>query len=90
LVPLRRNNSFEVVVGEKDYSDYYVIIEANRLNSYFVHIVPKPTYELFKKMQNSIKNQMLGFTVLAGKHKEKDVRVSCFGVECGLLGKSLF
>jgi len=35
-------------------------------------------------------NQFLGFSVVAGKYKNKDVRVSCFGVECGKLGRSLF
>ena len=90
MVPPRWNNSFELIIGEKEYSNYYIIIGGNRLNSYFVHVVPKQAYDLFKKMQERIKNQMLCFTVLAGKHNNKDVRVSCFGVEYGLLGKSLF
>ena len=59
------------------------------MNSYFIHIVPKQVYALFKEMQEKAPNSVLGFSVLAGKYKSRDVRVSCFGIECSLLGKSL-
>ena len=71
---------------EEDKEDYSLVTEENRLGSYFVHIVPKEAYALFKKMPT---NQFLGFSVVAGKYNNKDVRVSCFGVECGKLGKAL-
>jgi len=67
--------------------DYFIIVESNRMNSYFVHIVPNQTYELFKEMQKT--DQFLGFSVVAGKYKRKDVSVSCFGVDCSTLGKAL-
>ena len=59
------------------------------MNSYFLHIVPKEVYNLFKEMQIKAKNQFLGFSVLVGRFNDKDVRVNCFGVKCNLLGKSL-
>lgn len=80
------NERLKLDIGEADKGDYSLIIEDNRLGSYFVHIVPKEAYSLFKKMPA---NQFLGFSVVAGKYKNKDVRVSCFGVECGKLGKAL-
>ena len=82
-----KNNEFELKIGEKEKEDYYMVIEENRMVGYFVHIVPKEVYWLFKKMQET--NQFLGFSVVAGKYRNKDVRVSCFGVQCNLLGKSL-
>jgi len=85
-----QNNAFPLTVGETEKEDYYIVIEENRMSSYFVHIVPKQVYELFKEMQEKAPNQVLGFTVMAGKHNNKDVRVSCFGIQCNLLGKALF
>jgi len=83
------HSNFNLNVGEFEKEDYYLVVEENRHNSYFVHIVPKQVYPLFKKIQQ-IPNEFLGFSVLAGKHNNKDVRVSCFGVPCGNLGKALF
>ena len=80
------NERLKLDPGELDKGDYSLIIEDNRLGSYFVHIVPKEAYALFKRMPA---NQFLGFSVVAGEYKNKDVRVSCFGVECGKLGKAL-
>ncbi len=85
-----QNNDFQLTIGETNKGDYKIVIEENRMNSYFIHIVPKQVYELFKEMQKKAPNEILGFSVLAGKHNEKDIRVSCFGVQCNLLGKSLF
>jgi hypothetical protein len=82
--------NFPLNAGETEYSDYWIVIEEDRVASHFIHIVPKEVYALFKEMQASAPNDMLGFSVLAGKHEGKDVRVSCFGVQCNLLGKSLF
>jgi len=81
-----QNNSFKF--QEVEEKDYFIVIEENRMNSICVHIVPKQVYSLFKELQQST-TQFLGFSVLAGKHNNKEVRVSCFGIECGLLGKAL-
>ena len=85
-----QNDDFPLNIGEIEKEDYTISIEENRKDSYFVHIVPKQVYELFKEMQEKAPNEILGFSVLAGKCKGKDIRVSCFGVQCNLLGKSLF
>lgn len=85
-----RKNSFSITVGEVEKEDYYIVIEETRMDGYFVHIVPKQVYNLFKEMQLRIKNQSIGFSVVAGEYAGKNVRVSCFGVRCDLLGKSLF
>lgn len=77
-----QKKEFDLTIREEDNSDHYIIVE-ERLDSIFVHIVPKEAYELFKQMP---KNEFIGFSVMAGNN----VRVSCFGVECNLLGKSLF
>ncbi len=79
---------FNLTIGEIENTDYFTVIEDNRMDSYFIHIVPKEIYGLFKEMQK-IPNSFLGFSVLAGSHNNKDVRVSCFGVQCSLLGKAL-
>ena len=85
-----QNNTFSLNIGEVENDDYYIVVEENRMNSCFVHVVPKQVYALFKEMQQKAPNEMLGFSVLAGKKNGKDVRVSCFGVQCNLLGKALF
>ena len=82
--------NFSIVVGEEEKEDYYLVTEDGRFGGYFIHIVPKEIYGLFKKMQAAAPNDLLGFSVLGGKHNNKDVRVSCFGVQCNLLGKALF
>lgn len=83
-----KNNEFSFKNEEKE--DYYILVEENRMDSYFVHIVPKKIYNLFKEMKDKAPGQFLGFSVVAGKYNNKEVRVSCFGVQCNLLGKSLF
>lgn len=85
-----RFGRFEINIGEVEKEDYFIVTEENRMNAYFVHIVPKEVYSLFKEMQASAPNEFLGFSVLAGKFNGRDVRVSCFGVPCGNLGKASF
>lgn len=74
---------------EQEFSEYYLITEQNRMQSYFLHIVPKPAYELFRKMQTQGPHQMLGYTVLVGKYNNKEVRVSCFGIPCTIAARAL-
>jgi len=82
-----QKNKFPIKPGVKEYKEHVIVTEESRMDSYFIHIVPKSAVYLFREM---IKQPgFLGFSVLAGKHKEKDVRVSCFGVECSDLGKAL-
>lgn len=80
---------FDLKIGERENSDHFVVVEENRFESYFIHIVPKEIYKLFKEIQAKAQNDFLGFSVLAGNRNNKPIRVSCFGVQCGLLGKSL-
>ena len=90
LVKQSKNNKLKFKVGVFDKGKYYLVNEENRGGSYFIHIVPKEVYPLFCKMQKEIPHSPLGFTVLAGKLNNKEVRISRFGVQCNLLGKSLF
>ena len=90
IVKKIQNNDFLIDVGETEKDDYYIVVEANRMDSYFVHVVPKQVWGLFKEMQEKAPNEILGFSVMVGKQDDKEIRVSCFGVQCNLLGKSLF
>ena len=85
-----QNNKFSFNFDKIEKEDYYIILEDNRMNSYFVHVVPKQLWNLFKEIQKKSPDQILGFSVKAGEYKNKEVRVSCFGVKCNILGKSLF
>jgi len=89
LVQQVKNNSIQINIGETEYTDHFLVIEENRMGAYFLHIVPKIVYSLFKEMQIKAPQSFLGFSVLAGKRDGKDIRVSCFGVQCTLLAKSL-
>jgi|SRR3989344_3412506 len=89
LVKKVRDNEFEVEIGEKKFKDYSIIVEENRKNSYFIHIVPEEVYGLFKELQVKAPNEFLRYSVLASTFNNKPVRVSCFGVECNKLGKAL-
>jgi len=84
-----KRGDFALKVGETVKEDYYIVVEENRMDSYFVHIVPKQVYALFKEMQAKMPDEFMGYSVLAGKFNDKNVRVSCFGVQCNLLGKAL-
>jgi len=68
--------------------DYYLVMEENRAESCFVHVVPKELFMFFNEMRKKVKG-ILGFSVLVGNVNGKEVRVSCFGVDCSSLGKSL-
>ncbi len=85
-----KNNSLQIKAGETEKEDYFLIIEQNRMNSYFVHIVPKEAYKLFKKMQREASNEILGFSIMIGKYNDKEIRASCFGIPCNILVKALF
>ncbi len=76
--------------GVKEKGKCYVISESGRKGSLFVHVVPKDLIRLFREAQKKAPDEFLGFSVLAGKHNGMDVRVSCFGIPCGLAGKALF
>lgn len=84
-----KNKTFSFNMGETEKDDYFIVVEDSRMSSFFVHIVPKSVYVVFKELQQKAPNQFLGFSVLAGKYKNKEVRVSCFGIQCNLLGKAL-
>ena len=87
LVTRVQKGKFKLSLGIKEFKEYFIVTEEDRMNSYFIHLVPKQAMYLFKAMQPQ--PGFLGFSVLAGKQNNKDVRVSCFGVECNRLGKSL-
>jgi len=89
LVKDIRLDNYNFSANTVDKGDYFIIHEENRQNSFFISIVPKEVYPLFKEMQEKAPNQFLGFSVLCGKKQEKDIRVTCFGVPCSLLAKSL-
>lgn len=72
-----------------DKGEYFIVNEENRQNSFFITIVPKEVYPLFKEMQEKAPNEFIGFSILCGKKQEKDIRATCFGVPCSLLAKSL-
>jgi len=84
-----KNNEYKLEERIEEKEDYFIVNEENRKNSFFVHIVPKEAYYLFKEMKEKAPNEFLGFSVLAGKKEDKDIRVSCFGIPCSLLGKGL-
>ena len=84
-----KDNSFNLALGERLEGDYYIVTEEGRMDSIFVHIVPKEAYNLFKEMQTNVVNQFLGFSVLVREKNGKPLRVSCFGISCSDLGKSL-
>lgn len=74
------NGSYAIQEGERDFGKYFVIHEADRQGSVFVHVVPKEAYKIFKEMQRSMPDSFLGFSVLCGKVGKKGVRASCFAV----------
>jgi hypothetical protein len=64
--------------------DEYFIINETRLDSQFVHIVPRELKELFDRLKEENPDDFLGFTV-----KIKKARLSCFGVPCQDLTNAL-
>ena len=87
LVARVQKDKFKISPGIKEFKEHFIVTEESRMDSYFIHLVPKQAMYLFKAMQPQ--PGFLGFSVLTGKHNNKDIRVSCFGVECSRLGKSL-
>lgn len=67
----------------------YFIDKKESCNELMLTIVPKELKALFDELKAAQPDSFLGFTVLAGKQKNKQVRVSCFGVECSILSKAL-
>lgn len=84
---LFKKEHFTDNVEDKDY--YYLITEENRANSTFVHIVPKELMQLFRQVQIQAPNEFLGYSVLIGRRDNKETRVSCFGIPCSILAKSI-
>ena len=78
----------EIKAGTYDFKDKqgdnYLIINENRMNSKFVHIVPKELINLFNEMKEEAPEDFLGFTVLIN-----NTRVSCFGLPCSILSKAI-
>ncbi len=73
----------------EDKDDYFLITEENRANCVFVHVVPKELMQLFRQMQIQSPNEFYGYSVLAGRRDNKALRVTCFGVPCSILYKSI-
>jgi len=86
LVRKIRNNQFDF---NDDSKEKYIIANEIRLNSHFVHIVPRELIPLFNKVRWDYPEDFLGFSVLVGKRMGTEVRVCCFGIPCSLLTKSL-
>lgn len=66
--------------GSSDMGKYFIVNEAERQGSSFVHIVPVETYKVFEEMRKSMPTSFLGFSMLCGKAGKKDLRVSCFAI----------
>ncbi len=66
--------------GSTNMGTYYIVNEADRQGSSFVHIVPAETYKIFEEMRKTMPTSFLGFSMLCGKINKKDLRVSCFGI----------
>ena len=70
-----KDGNFELDVGEEDKGDYFIIVEENRMNSYFVHVVPKEVYDLFKEMQEEIERPFCGEENFYYSTREIGVRI---------------
>ncbi|MEK6888886.1 MAG: hypothetical protein AABW80_02140 [Nanoarchaeota archaeon] len=86
LIKSVKSNCFNY--QDKEYTDYLIINE-NRLNSHFIHIVPKEILNTFNKIKDSNPEQFLGFSIFLGKYNDKEVRVSCFGIPCSDLTRAI-
>lgn len=85
IVQQIQEDIFDLTVREKKEKEFFLIVENNRLNSYFVHIVPFEAYDLLKEIARTAPQQFLGFSIFIKKYEDKDIRVSCFGIPCSLL-----
>ena len=81
-----KNNQFRYINEDREK---FVIINEERLNSHFVHIVPKELINVFNRVKKDNPSEFLGFSVLVRKLKDKEVRLSCFGIPCAELTKTL-
>ena len=86
---LFRNTVESVRKGTFNFSQREVVGDGHRMiqdesgsGNCFVYIVPNEAWNLFQEMKNNVGEQPLGFSVLAGKFNEREVRVCCFGIEC--------
>jgi len=68
---------------------YYIVNEPERNGGSFVHIVPKEAYNVFEEMRKMMPDSFLGFSMLCGKIKGKDLRVSCFAITSSEITKAL-
>lgn len=82
-----KKEKFDNKIEDKGF--YYLVTEEERAGSIFIHIVPKELMPLFREVQIRAPNQFLGFSVLIGRRNNKETRVSCFGIPCSLLAKSI-
>ena len=74
---------------KNEINENYEILNEQRLNSHFVHIVPNQLRSLFKKIQVSNPNDFLGLTILVSKKDNLEVRISCFGIPCSELTRTI-
>lgn len=75
--------------GSFDMGKYFVVNETGRQNSNFVHIVPSETYKMFEEMKRSMPTSFLGFSMLCGKIRGKDLRLSCFAIPASEITRAL-
>ena len=76
--------------GSVDMGKYFVVNEADRQGSSFVHIVPAEAYKTFDEMRRTMPTSFLGFSMLCGKIGRKDLRVSCFAIPTSEITRALF
>lgn len=84
-----QTNVYNFQAGEIKEKDYTIVHETNRMDSFFIHVVPKEAYKIFKNLQKKEPQSFLGFSILAGKIGDRDVRVSCFGIPTNDLTNAL-
>ena len=81
----------EIRLKKFDFKDSknedYLIVNEERLNSHFVHLVPRELESVFYEIKKNNPDTFLGFTILVGKTEGTDVRLSCFGLPCSELTK---
>lgn len=75
--------------GATGMGEYYIVNEADRQGSSFVHIVPAEAYRVFEDMRRKMPDSFLGFSMLCGKIRNRDLRVSCFAIPTSEITKAL-
>lgn len=85
---LFKNLIADIKSGRFDFTDKenedYCIVNEIRMDSKFVHLVPKELMELFNELKQKSPDEFLGFTILIN-----NTRVSCFGIPCSELTKAI-